>query len=307
MDNCGGQDADELPPNVTVAFLPPRSTAKYQSLDLGLIGHSKIRYRSLLLRASIEIILKRRRGNHQFKSNSGQGKWGLQDGQLPHVGDAIMLFDESWRQTKRSTVLKCWMKSQCLSRDLVAVLQHELNCLLGVHEDTIDMTSGAGTSFNNENAVEHVVDQATAARIHADLQSHRYLERPETPLNEVLAEVEDICTANELLLAMNTPAPFDHEATRNEIADREIQSLFDKHRQSQQGETRSSTEEIQSDSNTTNQEAEREDLSADPTSVDAACDALDGCIQLMRCVTSNPTVLEPLERARVEVSQLITN
>ena len=41
-DNCGGHEMDVSLPGVRFEFLPQRSTAKYQPLDLGLIAHRKM-------------------------------------------------------------------------------------------------------------------------------------------------------------------------------------------------------------------------------------------------------------------------
>ena len=38
----------------------------------------------------------------------------MRHGFLPTIGDAMELFDEAWSQTSRMTVIKCWIKSQCL-------------------------------------------------------------------------------------------------------------------------------------------------------------------------------------------------
>ena len=52
MDNCGGHESEINYPGLRIEFLPPWSTSKYQTLDLGLIAQSKIRYRSILLKPS---------------------------------------------------------------------------------------------------------------------------------------------------------------------------------------------------------------------------------------------------------------
>ena len=62
LDNCGGREMDVSLPGVRFEFLPPRSTAKYQPLNLGLIAHRKIRYRSILLRYVILMIEARAAG-----------------------------------------------------------------------------------------------------------------------------------------------------------------------------------------------------------------------------------------------------
>ena len=61
-------------------FLPASSTAKYQPLDLRLIEHSKIRYRSILLRCVILMIEARTAGRTKFTEDSGRGKWGIREG-----------------------------------------------------------------------------------------------------------------------------------------------------------------------------------------------------------------------------------
>ena len=59
MDNFGGHELEVSLAGVRIELLLLRTTFKYQSLDLGLIGHSKVRYRSVLLRRIIEVMLQR--------------------------------------------------------------------------------------------------------------------------------------------------------------------------------------------------------------------------------------------------------
>ena len=49
MDNCGGHEIFFDYPALRFDFLLPKSTHKYQTLELGLIAHGKIRNRTLLL------------------------------------------------------------------------------------------------------------------------------------------------------------------------------------------------------------------------------------------------------------------
>ena len=67
MDNCGGNELDVTLPGVQIVYLPPKSTAKHQRLDLGIIAKSKIRYRSSLLQG-------RRLSNYGLQSTTGHGK-----------------------------------------------------------------------------------------------------------------------------------------------------------------------------------------------------------------------------------------
>ena len=56
-DNCEGHEATMQFPGVRIEFLPARTTAKYQPLDLGLTANCKIRYHSLFLRAPYNVTL----------------------------------------------------------------------------------------------------------------------------------------------------------------------------------------------------------------------------------------------------------
>ena len=56
MDNCGGYELDVTLPGVQIVCLSPMFTAEHQPLDLGLIAISKIRYRSSLLSATLDVL-----------------------------------------------------------------------------------------------------------------------------------------------------------------------------------------------------------------------------------------------------------
>ena len=80
MDNCGGHEPEILFLNIRVEFIPPGTTEKYQTLDLGLITNAKIRYRSLLILLTLEIFERLVCDDLQFKENSGYGRWGTGEG-----------------------------------------------------------------------------------------------------------------------------------------------------------------------------------------------------------------------------------
>ena len=101
-------------PGICIELLPPRTTAKHQPLDLVLIADSKIRYRSLLLRITINVMLAKQAETRQFLLSSQQGMHGVRDGFLRTIGDAIELYDEASHSPSRSTIIQCRMKSQCL-------------------------------------------------------------------------------------------------------------------------------------------------------------------------------------------------
>ena len=52
MDNCSGHKCDIELPGLRVELLPHKTTHKYQTLDLGLIAQSKLRYRGCKISVS---------------------------------------------------------------------------------------------------------------------------------------------------------------------------------------------------------------------------------------------------------------
>ena len=198
---------------VRIKLLPPRSTAKYQPLDLGLIAHSKIRYRSILLRITILVMLRRHAEDSDLPTSSKQGMLGLHDGFLPTVGDAMELLDESWSHTPRSTLIKCWIKSECLPDSHV----------LQSTEIIRDITS---TPFSSQDLISDPISASEAEHIANDLNLIQSLDTPATPLSKILAEMDVDSNATSLMNILNSPAPFDVEPSRVEVADSTIQDLF---------------------------------------------------------------------------------
>ena len=92
---------------VSIISLSPKNTSRHQSLDLGLIAVSKICYITALLEATIDVLQRYNVSDSPFKINSGRGKWGLEEGQLPHMADAMNLFNKAWNLTSCQSVLKC--------------------------------------------------------------------------------------------------------------------------------------------------------------------------------------------------------
>ena len=142
LDNCGGHELAVILPGVRFEFLPPRSTAKYQPLDLGLIAHCKIKYRSILLRSVILMIEARAAGRANFTEDSGRGKWGIRERQLPHVAGAMEMFTKSWSTLSRNKTLRCWKNSQCLSEMHITEVTSIINGVTDGDEDIIYLTEG---------------------------------------------------------------------------------------------------------------------------------------------------------------------
>ena len=123
LDNCNGHEHLQELENVEYGFLPANTTALYQPMDQGLIAQTKIRYRSMLLRQTIDILLRLQDPKNGFKASTGNGRYGLREGQLPHVDDAMALLDQTWEAVSKDDIINCWPKSQCLPSEHVDIVK----------------------------------------------------------------------------------------------------------------------------------------------------------------------------------------
>ena len=140
MGNCGGRELDVTLDGVCIEFLPPRSTMKHQPPDLGLIVSAKIRYHFNLLNCTLDVLQMRRATNQTLRTSSRNGKWGLHDGQLPHVGDAIHIFNNALSCMPCTSVMKCWIKSECMGSVQTGQLQSWLDAIQRDNYVDIDLT-----------------------------------------------------------------------------------------------------------------------------------------------------------------------
>ena len=224
-DYCSGHIVEENLADLRIITLPPSCTAKHRPQDLGLIGSSKIRYRSLLLRATISIMETKSKGTIQFREDSVRGRYGIPDGHFPNVGDAMDLFNEAWRMTSTKGVIKCWVKSECLSENRCIEATELLSQLDHMDEPLMQLTSQPLVELNRN----QVIDENTCRSILRDLQdvaadSDRVAD---AALQEALQEVRDLCEIYGLMAVVNSPALFDDDPSRSEIANRLLQSMFD--------------------------------------------------------------------------------
>ena len=106
-----------------------------------MVANAKIQYRASLLSATIDAINRKRTTNQVWQKDAEHGKWGIQDGQLPHVGDAMQLFNRSWNALSPKTVIKCWIKRNCLAEGQVEDLNSTLIGASSTNGVDIDLTS----------------------------------------------------------------------------------------------------------------------------------------------------------------------
>ena len=182
LDNTGGHELDISLPGLLFGFLPPRSTSKYQPLDLGLISHCKIHYRSKLLRCSIHMMEARIAEQENYTADTGRGKWGVCEGQLPHFADAMEMFNEACRALSRTTVFCCWTKSSCLHPQHVNIANNVTSQQTGATGELINLTNNHGASISNSNASGiSVTSDKNSGLIFAALAQHKYLDCPRSP------------------------------------------------------------------------------------------------------------------------------
>ena len=260
-------------------YLPPKCTAKHQPLDLGLIATSKIRYRSSLLSATLDVLQGRRLSNHGIQSTTGRGKWGLEEGQLPHIGDAMKLFNQSWSSISKTSIMKCWIKSECLGTMHVMHLNSMLTS--SAEDSTVDID----LTLNNPVQIgvnEDIIGRKDLQDIREGLLQHKYLtNHPQTPLDEILDNVSNIESESELLDILSSPAPFDKETSRPEVTNEALLDMF-----------KASTVESYSEDATNNVS----DSQIDPVSNNEKWVEYTKMTQTLLKVTSDPGMVDLLKK-----------
>ena len=156
--------------------------------------------------------MRRYSGSHSFPENSGGGKHGLRDGYMPHIGDAMHLFNYCWSKTKARTIARCWMKSDCLS--YLQVQQFEQIC----HDYSND---------NEENVPDSPIERNEAEQLYEDIFVNSLLSQVQSQSNELLPEVGEVQSVDEFANILNSESSEDASIDRRNIADNLLQSLYD--------------------------------------------------------------------------------
>ena len=176
------------------------------------------------MQSVIRVIDARFRNEIEVRSDSQYGMYGIHEGQLPHVGDAMNLFNEAWGMTRRSTVTKCWVKSMCLPENLRIEARELLESILP-SESLIDLTSPDRLNVS----CESVVSNKTSANILNDM--HVIVAYESSKLNtlvqQILQEAQELVQVSDFITTRNSPASFDADPSRNELAETFLQSMFD--------------------------------------------------------------------------------
>ena len=76
----------------------------------------------MLLHQTSDILLRLKDPNIEFKASTGNGKYGLREGQLPHVADAMTLLHQTWETVWNLDMINCWLKSKFLPSEYVDIV-----------------------------------------------------------------------------------------------------------------------------------------------------------------------------------------
>ena len=124
----------------------------------------------------------------------------------------MSLFNDSWCETKRTAILKCWTKNKCLSENPV--------------EEARDICSDL-TQNEPDVVLNAPVSHEDAQSIFEDLASVFCSQETNHQAQELTAGVQDVEYVAELLQVLNTEVEEDTDVTSQDIANNELQTLYD--------------------------------------------------------------------------------
>ena len=184
-----------------------------------------MRYRSLLLRSTVDILLSRQDSSSQFLESSKRGLYGIHKGQLAHVADAFSLMNTAWPLVSKLCITKCWIMSTCLACEHEHILRQHI---LREPENLIDLsvfTDGYQAQMHiNDIHIDQAVDESESALLHDACLSDSLLQIPNTPLTQFLPEKVGSKTHGMLNSLPKSPvldedAPLQYRTPANESQD----------------------------------------------------------------------------------------
>ena len=135
---------------------------------MGIIDVTEIRYRALLQRI-IKIIQLQDTRDNGFKNSIGKRQDGLEQGHLPHVADAIKIFDQSGRSIEERNIWKCRLKARILPTCHVMYLKRKLQNLEGAIVDCTDENEVIETYEEPSTEIEAPLSEHVVQEILYDL------------------------------------------------------------------------------------------------------------------------------------------
>ena len=209
MDNSGGHELNVNLDGVSIIYLPRNSTSKHQPLDLGL-------------------------SESAFKINLGRGKWGLEEGQLPHVADAIKLFNKAWSLTSHQYEIKCWLKCEIIGVNQLNQLRSILNGTLETEND-VDSDLTGGNRYNSSTSLDdsEIINSSMVKNIEEAIQASKFTyQGPNSAITSMIEEatgsVIESKDCKDISAVLNSPALYDDEPVRYNFQDTECLEMLHK-------------------------------------------------------------------------------
>lgn len=124
-------------PQVTIIELPPKTTARFQPLDKGIIAAVKRRYKTRLL-ARTAANLDRLIDSAQAAPRVPRGG-GLDQGGQAHLLDAARILQDEWGKVTAVQIANCWLSAEVLPAEAAAEVRRQLHGVSpvaeGIHSD----------------------------------------------------------------------------------------------------------------------------------------------------------------------------
>ena len=127
LDNCSAHNIDmsNIPPRLTIKFLPPDVTSRHQPADMGMIAAAlKVGYKAMFLRYLLDIVFDKEGGYEAAaasRARQRRGCRGLQHGGKPHLLDCMTMLKDifiwggrSGRYVSTESIKCCWRKVDIL-------------------------------------------------------------------------------------------------------------------------------------------------------------------------------------------------
>ena len=147
---------------------------------------------------------------------------------MPHVADAMVLFNDAWSAVSRMKICKCWIKSECLGVQHTQSLQSVVQSLTLDDDVDIDLTSSNNLKADG---FTNVIDTQTVHSVHNSLSFNRLIaDEPRPPFHEILETVSNLEAESDLMKVLNSPDLFDVERSREDFSKDSLINMYVKSR-----------------------------------------------------------------------------
>lgn len=161
-------------------------------------------------------------------TSSNRGTSGLNEGRLPHIADAISLFDSCWGSIEPNCIMKCWLKSGILPESHATFLKRKL---MESDGPTIDLTHATNVcEYYDESEVDnhHLVSAEIISQVtdgYEQIEHHHQSSHSE--VSEFIQELVQLEAHTSVGDALQDTRNICTERLQDIVDDDEVQSLFD--------------------------------------------------------------------------------